>query len=342
MVQQSLFDTISLKQVAVNLNFPETILRDNFFSKKETFDTKDVQLDVKTEEKLLSNFVHTDARAHEASRDAVEKKTFTPPTVKETLNTKASDIVANAALGEPIGIDPDAKQKSIDLITEDMFTLRNRNDRLLEWMAAELMTDGSVTISGEGFADYDLDFGMPAGNQVVLAGAAQWDQSTATPLRDLRNLSTTVSQASGLMPNVFVFGKNAMNLFLEHADVLAYLDSRRAIVIAVETVRPSRGLVNIGNFDAHATMIAHVDNYKDSAGSMQQFVNEDMVLVGSTDAATLQAYGAIQDYEANFARSEWFFKSFLKDNPSVRKLLFQSHPLLALTQSAAFGTLTVA
>ena len=101
-------------------------------------------------------------------RGGYQTKTYKPPYIKEIIPTEAANLMLRAA-GETIyqqnvGLPAQraARQLGLDLAElDDMITRRE------EWMAAQALFTGQITVIGDGVDDL-IDFGYESDHKVVL------------------------------------------------------------------------------------------------------------------------------------------------------------------------------
>ena len=330
------FTTKKLMQIVKTLRRPSTLFLDTFFKAKEEFTSKIVEIDIYKEKRQLAQFVHSESESHVHKRTEFERKPFTPPYIKEKLPTTASDFF-EAMIGEHVYSETTPAQRAVSQMAEDMYELMNLATRRKEWFASKLLNGGAVQIVGKGL-NYLLDFDMPAGNQFVLGAGDRWDDAGVNILKDFRLFRRTIGQESGKIPNVAFFGSDVVDVFLDDEKVQKLLDNRRMELGYIAPTDLPDGARYIGTIEG-CKIYAYDEQYLEN-GVLNNYMPANMIFFGHTNAKTKRAYGAIKDKRALYA-TDYFFKTWEEEDPSVDWLQMQSSPLLALSESCAFGTAEV-
>ena len=91
------------------------------------------------------------------------------------------------------------------------------------------------------------------------------------------------------------------------------------------------------NYESYFELEGYDEWYLDDNGDEQPMMPVDKILLGSTRTRNARLYGAIQDLDAgaDFAVSR-YPKSWTEKDPSMRFVMLQSAPLVALLQPDAF------
>lgn len=335
------FETVELLEISESLRPPRKAFLDFFFRKVNTFDTKTVEIDVYKEKQVLAAFTHPNSEGRMNIRTAFERRPYEPGYIKEKMSTRAGEML-NIRRGDVIYNSKETPaQRTVNQMAEDMRELMNMVDRTEEWIAKNLLDGGAVTISGKGF-NVELDFDMPAGNIIVLEENERWGDAGINILNDFRLFKRILSQASGRTPNVAFVGSAVIDAMLADTEIQALLDNRRVEIGRIEIVGEDRidGIEYIGNI-LGVDIFGYDEQYLLTLDAEpENFMPVNKIFMGSTNAKTSRNYGVIQDRQALYA-TQYFFKSWEIEDPSVEILLLQSAPLLALSESHAFGSFTV-
>ncbi len=81
-------------------------------------------------------------------------------------------------------------------LAREYANLVNRNRRRKEWMFAKMLCDGGFSYSEEAGTRIDVDYDIPADQQVTLTSTARWGESAADILGDVMDAKTAVKQAN--------------------------------------------------------------------------------------------------------------------------------------------------
>lgn len=258
-------------------------------------------------------------------------KSFKPAYIKDKRVFEDGKAVRRQA-GQPIfgAMDPMTnRQIAIKRNSADQLGMLQRR---MEWMAAEVLRTGSVTVSGEKYPTTVVDFGRDASLTVTLTSTAKWDQpTTADPLGNLETWSGLVRDASGASPIDVIMSQNVWNLFRSFDDVKDLLSSQLKLSSRTSfDVGPDAaklGYTDKGTVGDFHIWIYH-DQYVDEDGVTQDFLPDDYLLMASPQLEGVQHYGAIKDEAAGFQAVDYFSKSWTQPDPAVRFLMLQSAPLV--------------
>lgn len=340
-----MFETRTMMDALREMKPPRTFLLDSFFPRVRTFATKAVDVDIKKGKRKLAPFVSPVLEGKVMTRDGFTTSTFEPAYVKPKRPTTAQHLLQRQP-GEAVytgTLSP--QQRAARILGEDLATLTESITRREEWMAAQALLTGKVLVVGDG-VDREVDFGMSATHLVTLAGTDLWtDQANSDPIKDLRTWRRTNSQDSGVTDDRCVFGSDVIDAFIDHPKVKDKLNLRRAELGQINVQQLPDGVTYWGYLsDPGLDIFTYDEWYIDDAGNEQPMVPVNKVIMGSTRAETRRAYGAIQDVDADLAglyETQYFPKSWVTKDPSVRWLMVQSAPLPIPVQIDAFMAATV-
>ncbi len=213
-----------------------------------------------------------------------------------------------------------------------------------EVMAGEALTLGQVTVDGEGFDTVVVDFDRAAGQTLDLGGGANdWvDGGTKTPLDDIETWSELLLKSSGAAPTEIIFTPSSWNSFRADAKFDKAVDLRRGgndnVLSMVAPVNV--GLQFLGTMGQRRMWI-YYDWYVNDAGVEVPVITDGYVILASGSLEGVQVHGAIRDEEAGFQATEFWPKTWVQKDPSVRYLLGQSAPLVVpFRANASMGVQT--
>lgn len=329
-----LFDTRTMMAALEETFPPATFLRDTFFPGVETSNTKYVDVDIRKGKRKMAPFVSPRHEGKPIDRAGYTTKTYAPPYIKPFRATAAEELFKRPMGSHVYAGNMTPAQRAAQELGKDLAELQEEIVRREEWMCAQLLLDGVLTVTGEGIDD-TIDFGMSATHQVTLTGTALWtDTANSTPLENLRAWKRTAAKDSGIVPTVAVMGESVVDAFLSHTDVRQVLDNRRLVTGAIDTSRLSAmGASYIGAIEG-LDFYAYNEWYDD--GTVSPMVPVDRIYMGNPSARAAMHYGAIQDLEVGTASVRYFPKSWTQPNPSARFVMVQSAPLPVPIQVDAF------
>jgi hypothetical protein len=206
----------------------------------------------------------------------------------------------------------------------------NMITRRLEWMAAQAMLSGKVTVSGENYPSVVVDFGRNALQSIAKAPGSRWSDPGVNPLDDLQDWSDgLILKNSGASATDVVMTVDVWKVFRENPFVKARWNSqnefRAPLDLGAKTVVGGQLKGQIDGF----MIWVYSDWYVDPADNTEKpMLPPGTVLLGSEQIQGARAFGAIRDEEAGFQSMPYFPKSWVEKDPSVRYLLTQSAPLV--------------
>lgn len=324
-----IYDTATLRRVVEYLPRPQSFLLDSFFPDVETSQDETIVFDVMNGKRRITPFV-----SPLVAGKVVAGQTYTTNSFKPAYTKDKRPIHPNRGLkrraGERIGGNLSPEQRIQAILGQELQDQVEMLTRRLEWMAGKALFDGKYTVSGEGFADRLVDFGRDAALSVALLTTARWGETGVSPLKDLETWATLMLKKSGALVTDIVMTPDAYDLLLDDPKTEKALDTTlrgsNAMLARVAEVR--EGAVYKGALGTYRVWVYN-GWYIDEAGSEQPILPAYTVLMSSSDLQGVRHFGAIQDEEAGGLQAfEYFAKSWLEKDPSVRWLLMQSAPLV--------------
>ena len=200
--------------------------------------------------------------------------------------------------------------------------------RRMEWMAAQELQTGSVTVSGDNYPAQNVNFGRNAAQTIVLTGGARWGQTGVAPLDLLQTWALIVLQQIGSMPIDVVMDVGAWKVFRADPTVSSRLTLQRTLgqlPTMKQDAQLAQGGTYMGTID-NFNIWVYSDWYVDDTGTEQPMLPNGTVIMAG-QVLGVRAYGAIRDEEAGYQALPFFSKSWVLHDPAVRYLLLQSAPL---------------
>jgi hypothetical protein len=315
-----------------------------FFPSVITFEDESIHFDKVSEEVVMAPFVSpvVAGKVHKERGGVLAK--FTPAYVKPKNVVKPSQTMKRRP-GESYLGDLTPAQRKQAAITSHLMNQDKAITFREEWMAAQAILTGSVTVKGEDYPEQVVDFNRSAANNISLAGGAKWDAvdpETYDPTDDLTNWAEKSTGAT----NLIVMGKTAWTKFSSFAAVKAKLDNRRGSSSNMETATKDLGLVtSYKGFFGDVEIWVYTGQYVDPDTSVKSYyMPVNMILMGNRAYEGVRAYGAIQDVTASdegiVAASRWS-KNWQTPDPSAEYVMTQSAPLMVTPDADAFVAVTV-
>ncbi len=341
-----LFKYQTMLRVLETAKKPKTFLRNNFFPTVETSLTEQVLIDVVSGKRRTAVYVKPRMAAKVVDRLGFKTNAYTPPYVKMKMSTDAEDFLTRLP-GETIFSQGDTPMgRAARRVGEDLITMNDMIDRLEEYQCAQLIQTGAYNIIGEGVNEV-IDFGLDVTHNLTLTGNDRWSQAAGTPISDLRVWKRLVAKDSGETLTDVIFGQDVFDAFFANTEVKAISDILNINMIGAlnpiaDYGAEGSGVTYAGRINSLGLNIWTYDEwYIDPADGVEKpMIAPESVVLLSKNMRAARHYGAIRDLRANFAVPR-FPKSWETEDPSVRWLMVQSAPMMALHNTASLVVVDV-
>jgi hypothetical protein len=346
-----IFDTNVLIKVVPTLLLSQNWLLDKFFPSIYSSDSEFVSIDVDIGKRRMSPFVSPLVAGKLVEQRTYQTNTFKPAYIKDK---RAPDLrkPVRRQIGERIGGELTGEERMMANLQFEMADQIDMLNRRLEWMAAQVLQAGSVTIAGDGFPTVSINFNRDPSLTITLIGADDWNAvaTTATPAFDIEEWCNQVLLLSGAVITDLVFSPSAWQFFLADPRVrdAVVLDTSRARELnkmgaQVELgVRVQKGAIYKGNWGGFDCWIYN-DWYLDDTGLVQQRMLPDGGVLGcGPDLMGTRAFGQIMDPDFNYGPLPFAPKTWVEKDPAQRLILMQSSPIVipARVNAAFYATVT--
>ncbi|RQT74757.1 major capsid protein [Burkholderia cepacia] len=343
-----IYDTNTLIGVVQNLKLANSWLLDRFFTNMVDATSEYVSIDVDVGKRRMSPFCSPLVEGKLVESRRYQTNTFKPPYIKDK---RAPDLrkPVRRMIGERIGGDlpPEVReQMNLEFELNDQIDMLTRR---LEWMAAQVLVTGTLTVSGEGFPTTVIDFGRDGSLTIALTGGAQWTKAnitagTASPTDDIETWQQQILKASGAVATDIVFTAKAWKGF--KADpVLDGAIVYPALGLSGNVVNPGaqiqRGAVHKGVWGNYNLWLYN-DWFVDDNNVEQPMIPDGTVIMSGPDLQGTRAFGMIIDPQFNYASLPFAPKTWLKEDPAQRFLMMQSAPIIIPSRVNAALAATVA
>jgi len=277
---------------------PSLFLSGMFQSPRRNFhNSEEVEIDIIRSEEDISIAIQdlsTGARLN--SEDIYTNKAFIPPIHKEAGPINAHNLIKRMPGQDPFQA-VDFQANAIARGTRLGRKLQRKILRAVEHQSSQVLTIGVVTlIDDNGTAVYTIDY-KPKATHFPTAGVA-WDNASAVMLADLEALANVI-RGDGLNdPDMLVMGEGSYELFIQDADVLARMDTRRLLgtgIVPMDRLGNGgifRGVIEIGNYKYD--IWTYGGRYKHpQTGVSTKFVPDDKVIIRSSMSRMDATFGGI-------------------------------------------------
>jgi hypothetical protein len=344
------YDTATLIQVVPNLKRPTKFLLDRFFKNIVTTDDEFVAIDVDVGKRRIAPFVSPLVEGKLVEQRRMQTNIFKPAYIKDK---RAPDLrkPVRRMIGERIGGEWTGAERAMANIEFEMTDQIDMIDRRLEWMAAQVLSTGTVLIKGDGFPTSLVDFGRSSSLTVALTGGVQWTlvnvlAGTASPTGNIEAWQRQILKESGATVTDIIFTTSSWEGFI--ADPLLkgaiyYPKLGDSGNIIDPGPRIQRGAVYKGKWGQYDLWIYnewYVDSGTEGGNVDQEYpmLVDGTVIMCGDDMMGTRAFAAILDEDFNYAALPYAPKTWVEKDPSQRMILMQSAPITIPSRvNAAFA-----
>jgi hypothetical protein len=309
-----------------------------FFPRTINFDTQEIRFDSEDlNEYRLAPFVAPNVQGRVLRSKGFNVRSFRPAYVKPKHVVDPSRAIPRRAGERPFGT-LSLQERFDAIVADNLRRERQVIENRWDWMACKAIVDGAVTVVGEDYPSRTVDFGRDSSLTVTLAGAAKWDQSTATPMLDIQTTRQNSYRLGRSAATRLIFGLDAWNGFVQenHTDVQKLLDGLRK---GNQANFNSIGLLTGAPFEFQGTiagfagagrldLYTYHNQYEDSSGSMVDYLDSGTIVGVAPGTEGIRCFGAILDKRAGLQPVDMFPKQWDEEDPSVSYTMTQSAPLM--------------
>jgi hypothetical protein len=343
-----IYDTLTMLDVLRVQKPPTTYWLDNFFQETAAFETAQIFFDEVIDVRRLAPFVSPNVQGRVMREDPFNTKAFRPAYVKPKHVLTPERGLPRMPGEQPLGTL--SIQQRIELLMARNLKLESDMIwRRWDWMACAAIVTGGVTVAGDDYPAQFVNFGRDASLDIVLTGAATWDNpTTAKPLSDIMSARQDAFNLSRQPINRLTFGVNAWAAFAQIPEVLQtlndfYRGSNSVFNTVTNVPGPYEFKGSLAGYNGAGTLDLWMynDEYEDDTGTTQPYMDPNLVVGTGNAVQGIKCYGAIMDMESLVA-TDVFPKSWIKEDPSVRMMMTQSAPLMLPKQpNASFSMLVL-
>lgn len=336
------YDTNMLIEVVKNLKLSQKFLLNTFFKNIITADTEYVSIDVDVGKRRMSPFVSPLVEGKLVEQRRYQTNMFKPAYLKDK---RALDLAkpVRRQIGERIGGELTGAEREMANIVFETQDAIDIIDRRLEWMAAQALASGTITVSGEGFPTTLIDFGRDPTLTVTLSGAAQWGQAGVSPSTLIEQWGHQMLKKSGGVATDIVFTTTPWTYFLADPVVKAAIwypgngGQGNTVNVGAQVQRGAQYKGRWGQYD----LWVYNDWYVDDNNVEQPMLVDGTVVMSGNDLMGTRAFGQILDPSFNYEALPYAPKTWIEQDPPKRFLMVQSSPIVIPSRVNASFAATV-
>lgn len=337
------FDTRALLAVVYIIGRAPGLFKELFFTKRKTHPTKKVEIELVRKGKKILPFVTDVEGGKLVDRSRRELRTVECPRLRPKDAFSAPDLLSQTAPGEvPYADNPNfltPEQRIEQKIVEQLTEFKDSVERTIEYMCSKVGTVGKLVVIQENIS-FEIDFGMPDENKVVLAGEDLWSDPGMTIFKVLGQIedwaTNLVGENSGLPADILMLGTNAWNKLFAIEGFLKLLDNRRVDLGHLSPMVAKSYKGTIGGVDLYVNS----DKYEAEDGNLVPMLDPDYVVMGSSLCDASIEFGLPQELPSP-GPMEFFAKSYVEEDPSQLMLVGESDPLPNPKNAGSFAYIKV-
>lgn len=329
-IQVSLYDTATLLGVMREMEPPSNYWLNLCFPRQVTFEDEYIDFEKIAENRKLAPFVAPTAQGRPIYAEGSTVTRFQPAYVKP------KDVVnPNRQLrrrpGDLLGASSQTPQSRYNAVIADiMRDHRNSIERRWEWLAAQAIIHGEVTIVDDDYPERYVSFGRDPNHTINLTGPAQWT-TTSDIIGDIEEWRTMVRRARfGGPTNRLTVGVDVWDVMRQNTGVLKQLDTqiRGTQGQFITGVREGLDVEFVGRLSNTLDIYVYNDYYQAPNGDVVEFMSPRDVILTGPNVGGARCFGAILDNKANLQALPIFSKMWDQEDPSATFVMSQSAPLM--------------
>lgn len=337
-----LYNTQELILVQQRLpNLPDGFWR-NLFTRVITSDREDIMFELADlDDRVLAPFVAPNVQGRIMRNQGYFARQFRPAYVKPKHVVLPHNAIARR-MGEPILGGMSLQARFDAAVADNLRAEREMIERRLDWMAAQAVIYGMVTVVGDDYPPRTVDFLRDSSLTATLSGAATWDQTTADPLGDLAGMCDLAFELGHAPITDLVFGTAAWAPFIRNEEVVNLLSTQfrgstsdfARTVLTQSMNYQSMGFIDGpgGRFNMWRYTNWYAETQSDGSRVRKAFLDPRDVIGYGPGLDGIQFFGAIMDADANFLTEATIFpKMWREPDPSAVFTMSQAAPLMVPT-----------
>ena len=264
---------------------PTTTLVDVFFPNVRTFVTETVEIEYRKGGRRMAPFIVPNTKGVNVSRVGSELRVYKAPLMRPKRVIAVDDVMARG-FGEGVYSTKTPEERAVEMRARDLADLQDMIARRQEWMAAQLLVNGSYKIEGvadDGVTQKIDTLSFDFNNKTTISGNT-WDKPAAKIYDDIGDVSQKIRRNAGEIPTVAIMSSNVVKYLLNNAQLLKYMMVPPAANLSLMSMQPRLqrpDLMRVGYIQAlNMELYAYDGVYEDDKGALQQYIPDDHVIVG--------------------------------------------------------------
>lgn len=328
----TLYDTHTLLGVFRDLDPLQTYWLD-FFTTEVHFDTEWIDFEKLSTVRRVAPFVMPLSQGRPIYADGSRLTRFKAAYIKPKDPVSPTRVIKKRpGFLADIGSNMSPEQVYRSLIGDILQAHSDAITRRWEWMAAQAIIFGAVTISGEAYPSRHIDFQRDAGNTITGIGTG-WDVGGSKPLDDIEAYRDITRRAlfGGPVDRITV-APDVWRAYRDNATIAAKL--QYGMYAYAPGLNPNLGIrkgglvEDVGTVGSGLNMTVYSDYYQDPTGAQVNYLPDGYAVLTGPGLNGIRCFGAILDPNAQFQALSIFPRMYMSDDPAVTYVMTQSAPLM--------------
>lgn len=337
------YTTRQLAGIANTYFQPDQFLLDQFFPRTIISNQERLDIYTMTEGETVAEFVAPCVESNVLNPRGSTLLSITPAYIKEKINLGPCNFMERLE-DEDLGGSLTPLRRREILYGRAMAEMDRRFQRREELMAADVLLNGTLTVSGAKYPATILDFQRDAGHTITLGGTNVWSNALSTPFKNLQTWSGLTLTKTGYAAQDFVMTPDAIALLMAHQDMVDMRSAFNGVTAnSLPQMAPRLAARNLffGNIGPYRIW-QYDGQYVDKLGARQTVLPANTVIaVAKEPFMGTKAYGAIKDHRSLVATKR-FQKMWYQEDPSAFWMQMQSAPVVFPINANASVAVTVA
>lgn len=208
---------------------------------------------------------------------------------------------------------------------------RKAIERRWEWMAAQAIIHGKVTLVDAAYPERVVDFQRHASNTITLSGTSVWGGTNGDIVGNIETWRSQMRRLPfGGAVNRITVGGDVWEVMRKDAALMKLLDTQlRGTDADFRTgIREGLEVEYMGRLSGTLDVYVYSDYYHDVDGTSKDFMSSKDIVLTGPGVGGVRAFGAILDNKAGFQALPIFPNMWSENDPPVVYCMAQSAPLM--------------
>lgn len=331
---------------------PKGTMKNMFFpeSASQLHSVKEIEIEIKKGTRSIAPYVRRGSDPIGTTLPGYTMVKYEAPGIAMSHTIAADELAEDKGFGNTV-YDPQTPSENLRDRRGEVYTdWLDKIARRMEKQAVESITKFQITLDGEEYGNFVVNFDNTADHAIALTGTDTWDTAsgsfTGDKVETLRTAARRINRDINYSGEVLVvMGVDAWYNFKNDESVQSDLDNRR---MDIGSIRPelmgADGMRYEGYINGVGPIYTYENYYTDpDTGTITEYFEADRVLVTATPSVidTDVHYGPVYRFDKSGApvgmfKTKYFLNDYVNNRGSAIFMEIESHPLLIPKQIDGF------